>query len=301
MHLNHLYSSILRGQWMISLVDVESSQAILKEILAGSSKDIDAEILSDRKPLKIQMVDKQMKSSYTKEETPAETVAVIPMHGTMLKYGSYCAYGTTEIADKIYEAAANENVVGIILDIDSGGGCVDAIAPLTAAIRSVQAQGKPIVALCDLCASAAYFVACACDEVIASNTISAEFGSIGVMMSFMDYSKYYADLGIKEHVIYSNLSTYKNAAFEAAKNGDYTKIKSEELDPLARRFQDSVKECRGSKLDLAAEGLLNGRMFYAEDAKKVGLIDSIKSYKEAVDDIRQTSRDRSIQAYYTGE
>ena len=300
MHLSRLYNSILRGQWMISLTDVESSRTILKEILAGGAKDYHGEILSDRKPLRILMLDKMMKSQLTSSDPTEqkEKVAVISLQGTMLKYGSYCAYGTTEIANMIYEAAADKNVVGIILDVDSGGGCVDAVAPLLSAIRDVQAQGIPIVALCDLCASAAYFVACACDKVFASNTISAEFGSIGVMLSFMDYSKYYEDLGVKEHTIYSDLSKYKNAAFEAAKKGDYAAIKAEELDPIAKRFQDNVKECRGESLDLTAEGLLNGKMFFAKDAEKVGLIDGVKSLKECDDAVRQMARDRLLQDYY---
>lgn len=48
-------------------------------------------------------------------------------------------------------------------------------------------KANRIVAACDLCASAAYYVAVHCNEIIAANTISVEFGSIGVMMSFMDY------------------------------------------------------------------------------------------------------------------
>ena len=301
MHLSRLYNSILRGQWMVSLADVVSSKAILKDILAGGSKDYNDEILSDRKPLTYQLAGKKVKAETPSPSTPSEQiekVAVIPLQGTMLKFGSYCSYGTTEIASAIYEAAANEDVVGIILDVDSGGGCVDAVAPLLSAIKSVQAQGKPIYALCDLCASAAYFVASACDKVYADNTISAEFGSIGVMLSFMDYSKYYEDLGVKEHTVYSNLSSYKNAPFEAAKKGDYKAIKDEELDPIARSFQDNVKENRGDKLDLAAEGLLNGKMYFADEAETVGLIDGVRTRQACIEEIRQAHRDRMLQSYY---
>ena len=120
----------------------------------------------------------------------------------MLKYGTYCSYGTMEYADLIREAADSSNISSVLCDIDSGGGAVDAIAPLVDAILYARSKGKAVVAHCDLCASAAYYAASYCNEIIASNTISAEFGSIGVMMSFPDYAKYYESAGIKMHTIY---------------------------------------------------------------------------------------------------
>ena len=208
-----------------------------------------------------------------------------------------CAYGADEIAEAIDEAAADKKVMGIVLDIDSGGGAVDAVAPLVDAIRRTKAMGKPVVACCDLCASAAYWTACECNEIMAANAISSEFGSIGVMMQFPDYAKYYEKEGIKVHTIYSNLSTYKNAPFEAAKKGEYESIKAEELDPLARKFQANVRAKRAGKLDENVEGILNGKVFYAEDALKNGLIDSIGTLDRAVSRVREIAAEMNISNY----
>ena len=117
------------------------------------------------------------------------------------------------------------------------------------------------------------------------------------MMSFPDYAKYYESAGIKMHTIYSNLSDYKNAPFEAAKKGDYASIRDEELDPLARDFQANVRKNRGNCLMLETEGLLRGRMFYAEDALKVGLIDSIGTQDYAVKRSREISSEMTIYNY----
>ena len=295
MVLSHLYSAILRGKWFIRLQDVEASGLILQQVLDGSNPKTAEEKLSDRKPLKLQMA--QMASSKSQSEMPDNAVAVIPLHGTMLKYGTYCAYGTVEIADLIREASDNPKVAGILLDIDSGGGAVDAIAPLIDALEYNRSKGKSSVAYCDLVASAAYYAALGCDEIIANNAISSEFGSIGVMMSFPDYAKYYENAGIKVHTIYSNLSDYKNAPFEAAKKGEYDKIKAEELDPLARKFQDAVKSKRGDKLKLDTEGILSGRMFYHEDALTYGLIDSIGNRDFAVSRVRSIRVDTTMIDY----
>lgn len=294
MILSHLYSAILRGKWFIRLQDVEASGMILQQVL-DSQESKSAEKLSERKPLAIQRV--EMRSTKGLSNMEDNAVAIIPLHGTMLKYGTYCAYGTTEIADAIREAANDPKVAGVVLDIDSGGGAVDAIAPILDALDYNRSKGKSSVAFCDLAASAAYYAALGCDEIVANNAISAEFGSIGVMMSFADYSKYYENEGIKMHTIYSNLSDYKNAPFEAAKKGEYDKIKTEQLDPLARKFQEAVKAKRGDKLKLETEGILSGKMFYHSDALAYGLIDSIGNKDFAVSRVREMRVDAQIKDY----
>ena len=306
MGFSKLYHTILNAKFFIDLRQVDALSVLLEKYLTKDIREFSPKILSECEPLKI---------SYRSAEYPGisgstggagqpggddgkkNMVAVIPLRGTIIKYGTMCSYGADEIAAAIDEAAANKKVIGIVLDIDSGGGAVDAVAPLVDAIRRTKAMGKPVVASCDLCASAAYWTACECDEIMADNNISSEFGSIGVMMSFPDYAKYYEKEGIKIHTIYSNLSTYKNAPFEAAKLGKYDDIKTEELDPLARKFQANVRAKRVGKLNEKIEGILSGKVFYAEDALKHGLIDSIGTLDRAVERVRELAAEANINQY----
>jgi protease-4 len=216
------------------------------------------------------------------DEAPEGSAAIIPLKGSMMKYGSWCEYGTAEIADMLRSAASHKNVAAIVLDIDSGGGAVDAIAPMVDAIKYAREMGKPVVASVDLCCSAAMWVASECDYIMADNDVSAEVGSIGVMMSFMDMRAYYEEKGIKVHEIYSSLSANKNLSFREARDGEYDKITSEELDPLAVSFQEAIKKNRGTKLDLSDEGILSGKTYFAKDALRLGLIDRIGSRSMAV-------------------
>ena len=160
-------------------------------------------------------------------------------------------------------------------------------------------MGKPVISSADLSASAAYWIASASDHIMANNNISAEFGSIGVMMSFADVQPYYEKQGVKFHTIYAPESNYKNRPFEKALKGDYDEIKQEELSPLAIKFQNAVKANRGDKLKEETAGILNGKMFYAEQAKEVGLIDSIGSLDEAVQMAADMSRKNMIKNYLT--
>lgn len=300
MAFSNLYSAVCRGKWFVSFREVESNLFLVNKLLEHGMDNQDARKLSDREPVPVMVYaadgrSAKLRNNYS--EAPAGSTAIIPVHGTMLKYGTYCNYGTVEYAELIREAADFPNISSVLLDIDSGGGAVDGIAPLVDAILYARGKGKAVVAHADLCASAAYYVASYCNEIIAANCISSEFGSIGVMMSFPDYAKYYEAAGIKVHTIYSNLSDYKNAPFEAAKKGDYATIRDEELDPLARDFQANVKKNRGNCLKLETEGLLRGRMFYAESAQQVGLIDGIGTQDYAVQRCREINTEMTINNY----
>lgn len=300
MAFSNLYSAVCRGKWFVSFREVESNLLLVNRLLEHGIDNQDNRILADREPVPLMIAaagGRTARLSGGYADAPKGSTAIIPVHGTLLKYGTYCSYGTMEYADLIREAADSSNISSVLCDIDSGGGAVDAIAPLVDAILYARGKGKAVVAHCDLCASAAYYAASYCNEIIAANEVSAEFGSIGVMMSFPDYAKYYESAGIKVHTIYSNLSDNKNAPFEAAKKGDYASIRDEELDPLARDFQENVKKNRGNCLKLETEGLLRGRMFYHREALEVGLIDAIGTQDYAVQRSREIDSEMTIYNY----
>lgn len=299
MAFSSLYSAVCRGKWFISFRDVEANLILVDKLLERGITKEDVSKRSDVEPIPVLLSTgaKEAKSGNGFADAPKDSTAIVPIHGTLMKYGTYCSYGSTELADIVCQAADSSNISSVLLDIDSGGGSVDAIAPLVDAIRYAQSKGKSVVAHCDLCASAAYYIASYCNEIIASNQISSEFGSIGVMMSFPDYAKYYEREGVKVHTIYSNLSDYKNAPFEMAKEGKYEMIKEEELDPLARDFQENVKANRGNKLKLDTVGLLRGRMFYAKEAITVGLADAVGTLDFAIRRAKEIPQEACINEY----
>lgn len=298
MPFSYLLSNILRGKWFIAPREIDANSVILQKLLDGSASSSNKK-LSEVNSITYTIADGSGKMSRSKgrfSDAPEGSTAIIPIHGTLIKYGTLCSYGTEEYAEMIREAANEPNISSIVLDCDSGGGAVDAIAPLVDAIADCKRKNKGCVAAVDLCASAMYYVACHCDSIICTNEISSELGSIGVMMSFPDYAKYYENMGIKVHTIYSNLSDYKNAPYEAALKGEYDKIRTEELDPLARQFQETVKK-RRCNLKLDTEGILAGRMFYAREAVKVGLADEIGTMQTAIQRSREVQTTALINNY----
>lgn len=300
MYIDRLSFQILRATWALEPRLALSFHDFVSKLFARqfSATEIQQEVFSGyfftENGDRIYMFEYDENSGRVSnfDKAPKGSVAVIPLKGEMLKEDTLCSYGTETIAMVMREAAAHDNIRAIVMDGDSGGGAVDAIAPLLDARNFVKQQGKPIVGLGDLIASAAYYFYSSLDEIIASNDISSSFGSIGVMVSFADVQPYYEKLGVKFHTIYAPESDAKNSPFELALKGNYDLIKKEMLSPLARKFQNAVRENRAGKIDIKQKGILNGKMFYADDAVRFGLADGIGNFNYALERATQLAKSK---------
>lgn len=227
-----------------------------------------------------------IRSNTSLENAPKGSIAVIDIQGALMKNDQYCGpAGMESIGAWIKAADANQNIDGIILKVDSPGGTVDGTEELGNIIKGTK---KPIVGFINgTMASAAYWIGSATDTLIA-NGATAHIGSIGAMMSFADVQPALEKAGVKFHEVYSSLSGDKNKGFRDARQGDYTDIIGNTLDPLAQMFTDTVNKNRTGKLS-TKENVLTGKMYFAKDAKKFGLIDSIGTMDDAINFIRTNS------------
>jgi protease IV len=177
----YLVSSILKETWAMEPRYAESMAVLVYSLLSGH----ELEPAGDRPVLQVYTPTgeswelpsaESILPDYSK--APKGSLAIIPLKGAMTKEDTLCAYGCTSIAKFIRHAANHKNIAGIVLDIDSGGGAVNAIAPLVDAIEHAKSK-MPVVAYADTVASAAYYAAVYCDQIILANDISAQVGSVG--------------------------------------------------------------------------------------------------------------------------
>ncbi len=212
----YLYHQIFKGKWFIHYSYALSLAPVLNNLLQGkqmseardwrNNQTLDFEKSEERAKFPVQAgISAGTVSIYDIfDDAPEGSVALIPLKGAMMKYGTWCQYVTEEIASVMLRAASSGKIDAIILDIYSGGGTVDSIPPLLEAISKIQNEfNKPVVACADLCASAAYYVACHCDRIIAGNAVSSEFGSIGLMMQFGISFLIMKKEGFRFHSIYA--------------------------------------------------------------------------------------------------
>ena len=98
--------------------------------------------------------------------------------------GASVGFGADVIVSQIEQAKDDDQIKGVLLEVDSPGG-----SPVGGEMiaRALKALGKPSVALIyDMGDSAAYFAATGASTIIASPFSSV--GDIGVTSSFVDYS-----------------------------------------------------------------------------------------------------------------
>lgn len=214
-------------------------------------------------------------------DTEEKRVIVLPVKGMMLKYGTMCSYGMDEIAYYMKYFAAKDNVAGIVLDMDTGGGACSAVPPLLEAIKFVRSQNKPIVSHVDSAYSAGYWTAAATDRIFLNNDITSGTGSIGVMISYLDPVPYYEKEGAKHHEVYADGSEDKNKPFQEFLKGEYDLIRKEMLNPLKEKFHAGVKAGR-QNLQPDSAGVLTGSTFDAEQSIKLGLADQIGPLSTAI-------------------
>lgn len=262
-----LARDIVQGKWLVS--NPEQLLPIARAFL--SKTPVEMEVKSSE-------VSTVADSGTQTEES--KSVAIVPLHGTMTKYDTCTSYGTSFIANKLREMADDENVIGIILDIDSPGGSCSAIPPMLEAIGYARSKGKPVYVHADCCASAAYWVASQCDAIYMDNDLS-EVGSIGAMAVFVDNSATNPITGERTLVVYADESSEKNRAYREALAGNYEAVKAE-LQPLVNQFQNAVVAGRPN-IQKDEKGVLSGAMFGTSDALRLNMADAKKTLSETIE------------------
>ncbi|WP_229193601.1 S49 family peptidase, partial [Bradyrhizobium brasilense] len=98
--------------------------------------------------------------------------------------GSWFGSSLTGVAAQVARAADDQDVAGIILDVDSPGGTVSATVEAAGAVAAASTK-KPVIAVANtLAVSAAYWIASQAGELVM--TPSADVGSIGAMIMHQD-------------------------------------------------------------------------------------------------------------------
>lgn len=189
--------------------------------------------------------------------------------------------------DILHRAELNDNIKAIIIRIDGPGG---EGAGTQSFAHAIQKCSKPVIGFVeDIAASADYWIASACNLIIAENS-STEVGSIGAYCTIADFTEWYAQKGIKLIDVYANQSIDKNKDYKEALKGN-TELLQKSVTEFTEFFINDVKKFRGDKINLSEANPYTGKMFFAENAIKVGLVDEIGTFDLAVQRAVELSRD----------
>jgi signal peptide peptidase SppA len=198
-------------------------------------------------------------------------VAVIPICGPMI-YGAgflekgYGAVSHQDITDNIDAADSDKTVSSIVFHINTPGGTVSGTPELHARVAAIQ---KPKVAFVDeLCASAGYWPASACDAIYA--TPSAQVGSIGTILTVTNFAEALKSMGVEINVFQSGDLKSAGAPYKPMQKNEAAHFQGM-VDNLGKNFRSAVT----SKRPQIPASAMQGQTFIGDDAMNAGLIDGV--------------------------
>lgn len=176
------------------------------------------------------------------------------------------------IIEGLQNAFADKNTQAVILRINSPGGSPVQASQIYQEIRYLRAQHPNIktYAICDdVCASAAYYIASASDDIYASP--SSLVGSIGVLMNGFGFTGTMKKLGIERRLITAGNHKGFLDPF-SPERPDEKQIAENMIAGVHQQFINAVKEGRGNRLK-ENPTLFSGLAWSGQEALPLGLID----------------------------
>lgn len=213
--------------------------------------------------------------------TIRDGVAIIEASGPMVRRGDFfsrvsAATSYDRVARDLGYALDAQNVRAVLISIDSPGGTVTGVSDLAAMIRE-GTRRKPIIVHTDgTLASAAYWIAAAATEVVASPT--AVIGSIGIVMAMR-----------KERTTPNDrLATFEFVSSQSPKKRVDPETDAGRaqvlatVDALAQVFVETVAQYRGVSPSTVLTRFGQGDVLVGQQALDAGMIDGLGTFEETL-------------------
>lgn len=198
-------------------------------------------------------------------------IGVIPIRGFIADSKS--------VVDQLKKYRKDDRVKAIILRIDSPGGGTAASQEIYREVQRTVSKKKVVVSMGNVAASGGYYVALAADKIVANPATLT--GSIGVILDLPNFKELLKKIGVSRETVKSG--TYKDIGSPVrAMTPEERRLLQEVIDNVYHQFVEVV--VKGRRLTREqVEKIADGRIFTGEQAKRLGLIDELGSFEDAVD------------------
>jgi protease IV len=220
------------------------------------------------------------KKSFSTYSDSKNEIAVIVADGEIFPgKASQGTIGSDTFAEELRKARTNDKVKAIVLRINSPGGSALASDVMWREIK-LATEVKPVIAsMSDYAASGGYYLAMACDTIVAQPTTIT--GSIGVFSVMFDMSSFLdSKLGITFDQVQTGeigeLITVTRPLTNVEKS-----IWQKKTDDIYASFTTKAAEGRGMSVE-ALRKVASGRVWTGTQAKERGLVDVLGTYEDAL-------------------
>lgn len=213
-------------------------------------------------------------------ESKGKHIAVLYAVGDIVVSGEGGIVSET-LVPQIEKLAADDDVKGLVLRVNSGGGSAFASEQIWKALEDFKAKDKPFyVSMGDYAASGGYYISCGADSIFADATTLT--GSIGIFGMIPSAEKLLNDkLGLTTDIVASNPN-----AVVAAPYRPYSPTQIAAMQKYVERgyatFTGRVAEGHKMEIDSVLK-IAEGRVWDGQSALRIGLVDKIGSLQYAID------------------
>jgi protease-4 len=187
--------------------------------------------------------------------------------------------GGASTARLIRQARMDDDVRAVVLRVDSPGGSMLAAEEIHREILALKAARKPlIVSMGDLAASGGYYIAAPADEIWASPATLT--GSIGIFAVIPTTDKTLGKVGITVDGV-GTTALSGQLRVDRPLGEEAKKFLQATIDRGYEIFLGRVSAGRKKTRDQVNE-IAQGRVWTGVDAKKLGLVDQLGSFEDAV-------------------
>jgi protease-4 len=206
------------------------------------------------------------------------SIAIIPVKGMITSEESVFGLmaASTVMIKYIEEVGNKKKIKAVIFEINSPGGTPFASKEIATYIENLN---KPAIAwVREYAASGAYWIASACDEIVADELSTV--GSIGAMSIRPDIGELMKKFGIDVETLRTGI--YKGLGLPYEKpTEEERELMKKELDEIQDNFLNAVaknRELQESKM----KELSTAKVYLGREAKEMGLIDHLGGKELAI-------------------
>lgn len=209
-------------------------------------------------------------------------IAILYAVGDIVDQGDGGIVGRTMVP-QILKLAEDDDIQGLVLRVNSGGGSAFASEQIWEALEQFKAKGKKLyVSMGHLAASGGYYISCGADCIYADETtLTGSIGIFGVVPCIKNLLR--DNLGITQGTVSTNI----NSDFISLSEPMTISQRNSMQQRINNGYETFVSRCaegRGISID-SIKAIAEGRVWDGKSALALGLIDKIGGIEMAISDL----------------
>ncbi|WP_165004912.1 MULTISPECIES: signal peptide peptidase SppA [unclassified Enterococcus] len=234
--------------------------------------------------------DDELTPQVLEEGNSEQKIAKLTVDGTIASGGSSGffaseGYNHENFMEQLKAIEADKTVKGILLEVNSPGGGVYESAEIAKTLNEIRQERElPMyVSMKSMAASGGYYISAQADKIYA--TEETVTGSIGVIMSGLNYSGLLEKLGVEDTTVKSGALKDMGSSTRPETKEDHAVLQAY-IDSAYNRFVKVVSEGRHKSED-EVKKIADGRIYDGVQAKEVGLVDELGFPEDALKAMRK--------------